>query len=89
MRARILAILSIIGLLFSMSTLTANASTVHRSAWGKVIVKCHHHPHTCVYLTKVIRADLGIGHRHARMFIGDTTVIYVEYSPNHVKKFVS
>jgi hypothetical protein len=90
MLARILTALAVIGMLFSISTVTANASTVlHRSAWGAVIVKCHNHPRTCVYLTKAIRHDLGIGHRHARMFIGDTTVIYVEYSPNHVKKFVS
>lgn len=89
MIARILAILAILGLFFAIPVTAANASTVHRSAWGKVIVKCHHHPHTCKYVSKAIRADLGIGHRHARMFIGDTTIIYVEYSRNNVKKFVS
>jgi len=68
---------------------SANAATVHRSDWGRVVVRCHNHPHTCEYVTPAIRRALRIGNRPARMFIGDTTVIYVEYSPNHVKKFYS
>lgn len=84
----IVSIVGTLAIFFGVLAGAANASTVHRSAWEHVIERCHH-SHNCRYITPGIRHDLRIGHRHARMFVGDTTVIYVEYSPNHVKKFVS
>ena len=88
MLTRVLTALALIGILFGAFATSANASTIHRSAWGKVIVRCQH-SNRCEYVSAAIRADLGIGHRPARMFVGDTTVIYVKYSANHVRKFVS